>query len=319
VEIRNEFLKMEMAKELEMESELELDEQVVYAQFTGEGGYEVERVKARDVFELGKSYRVRGGVESPEMTYLEIEEVPGSWNSVLFECDLSGFPLRKPDCQDSSEVEFQEEAPLDFPDRDRDSSLEVARVFQHIFTHRIWGTSPISGSGSMDSNTENLRSEFRATVDRLGIKSIFDGPCGDWTWMSQIDLQGIDYHGVDIVPDLVKSCRESYSRDGVQFSVRDITSRPFPRVDLILIRDCLVHLSSDLVKKTIRLARMSDSRYLATTFFPGAENTEIKNGEWRPLDPTRQPFYLKNLACHIPENESGKFLGFWEINPPDKR
>ena len=57
--------------------------------------------------------------------------------------------------------------------------------------------------------------------------------------MCDVDLRGVCYRGVDIVPDIVEGNRML----GLPFAVADITSHPLPAVDLIVCRDALVHLT----------------------------------------------------------------------------
>jgi 2-polyprenyl-3-methyl-5-hydroxy-6-metoxy-1,4-benzoquinol methylase len=55
----------------------------------------------------------------------------------------------------------------------------------------------------------------------------------------------VDYTGIDIVPSLIEVNRERVARGELsgRFLVADITRDVLPRADVILCRDCLVHLS----------------------------------------------------------------------------
>lgn len=63
--------------------------------FLGEGGYDAEREQALEVFTVGKKYRVIGGSMGQLSTRIELEGVPGCWNSVLFDIDIHKCPAVK--------------------------------------------------------------------------------------------------------------------------------------------------------------------------------------------------------------------------------
>lgn len=60
--------------------------------FIGAGGYPDERTAAAKVFVVGKEYRCIGGSMGQSHTHIEIEGVPGGWNSVLFDIDVHHCP-----------------------------------------------------------------------------------------------------------------------------------------------------------------------------------------------------------------------------------
>ncbi len=100
-----------------------------------------------------------------------------------------------------------------------------------------------SGSGSDLVQTAALRRELPELISRLGIRSFLDMPCGDFYWMSQVEL-GVDvYLGADIVPEVVEQNERKFGRPGRDFRVLDITRSRIPQVDMIFSRDCLVHFS----------------------------------------------------------------------------
>jgi hypothetical protein len=55
--------------------------------FTGKGGWEGELDRAKNTFEVGKSYTIKKGYRGRYDSTLMFEELPGYWNSVLFEFD----------------------------------------------------------------------------------------------------------------------------------------------------------------------------------------------------------------------------------------
>ncbi|WP_416875607.1 class I SAM-dependent methyltransferase [Kitasatospora sp. SC0581] len=151
-----------------------------------------------------------------------------------------------------------------------------------------------SGLGSNLAQTAALRAELPSLLAELGVRSLLDAPCGDFFWMSRVDL-GVDrYIGADIVPAVVERNRARFARADREFRVLDLTRDPLPEVDLVFSRDCLVHLGDDDVHRALDNIRRSGSTYLATTTFVGRAGNEAATeaGGWRPLNLRRAPFLL---------------------------
>lgn len=139
--------------------------------------------------------------------------------------------------------------------------------------------------------------------------------------MSRVPLDDIEYVGADIVDPLVLNNERSYGRDRVAFRKLDLTTDSLPFLDLILCRDCLVHLSYDDIMAALRQICRSGSRYLLTTTFPMRErNTDIVSGGWRTLNLEKPPFefarprQLLNEQCTEGDGAfSDKCLGLWLV------
>jgi hypothetical protein len=177
--------------------------------------------------------------------------------------------------------------------RDEFRGLSLPERFERIARTNLWGAdSSRSGLGSQLGTTSGLREALPAFLARHGITSILDVPCGDFAWLSTLDLR-IPYIGGDIVESLV---RENESRFGGPQSNRrflrlDLTHDPLPRADTVLCRDCLVHLSFANIFRAIENIRASGARYLLTTTFLECElNADIEDGDWRMLNLQRAPF-----------------------------
>lgn len=78
----------------------------------------------------------------------------------------------------------------------------------------------------------------------FGVQSVVDAPCGDLAWMQEVDLQGAQYLGVDIVPQLIADNQRRFvSRPDMSFRVLDIVRETPPAADLIFCRETLQHLT----------------------------------------------------------------------------
>jgi hypothetical protein len=195
-------------------------------------------------------------------------------------------------------------------------------VFADIYWTNGWnGTHSLSGTGSDLFQTRVVVREIPALCADLGVRTLLDIPCGDFHWMSQVDLSGVDYTGADIVDDLIARNQRQHARENVRFRKVNLLSDRLPRVDLVLCRDCLVHLPFAAVFAALGRICRSGSDYLLTTTFPDrADNSDIEMGDWRPLNLQQAPFTLPPPLWTINEGCTegdgffvDKSLGLWRV------
>lgn len=196
------------------------------------------------------------------------------------------------------------------------------RVFTRIYERKRWRAAEptVSGAGSTVESTSDVRKNLPELLSRLGIRILLDLPCGDFHWMSKIDLVGIRYIGADIVAPLIEDNRRRYPRR--EFIVADISRTKLPLADLLLSRDCLVHLSFRDALRAIDNIRGSGATYLLTTTFPDVRvNEDILTGEWRPLNLQHAPFNFPRPVEVLSDRYAGdggrwtdKSLGLWRIS-----
>lgn len=195
-------------------------------------------------------------------------------------------------------------------------------IFSDYARSNKWGDrDSLSGKGSNLEATAEVRKVLPVLLRDLGASSMLDVPCGDFFWMAHVDLTGIDYLGGDIVPELIEANRQSHGRPGVAFQVVDLIRGPVPKADVILVRDCLVHLSHDHARAALANVARSGGTWLLTTTFPDTPaNEDIVTGEWRSIDLTKPPFNLpapvRLIAegqAHLKGQRADKMLGLWRI------
>ena len=148
-------------------------------------------------------------------------------------------------------------------------------------------------------------------VGIYGIRSINDVPCGDFNWMPSLLTRhpDIQYHGYDIVPDIVDQNRRRYPR--YHFTELDLTKQvPLP-ADLVFCKDLLNHLVNFDVARALRSIRRSGSRYLMASNNKGHLNAELilsTEGASRFLDITLEPFRLPAPIW------STDYLSMWRLD-----
>ena len=210
-------------------------------------------------------------------------------------------------------------------------SLDLASRFARVYETNLWADAESrSGAGSSLASTARIRAELPALLRQLGVRRLLDVPCGDFHWMSRVDLAGAGvaaYLGGDLVEAIVVENRARHARAGVEFARVDLTAGRLPDVggepaDALFCRDCLVHLSFANIERVLESVRASGIRWLiTTTFLERSANADIIDGDWRPLNLERAPFDFPPPAAMLVEGceeEGGayadKALGVWRVS-----
>ena len=192
-----------------------------------------------------------------------------------------------------------------------------AEVFADIDRRGLfYGTESRSGPGSGLERTARLRGELPALLRNLGATSVLDVGCGDFHWMAHVDLAGIEYRGIDVVPELIARNARLHGAPGRSFAVADLARDPLPEADAILCRDVFIHLPDDVILRALSNFRASGARHLIATTFPGAPNRRLRTlgYGWRPVDLEGPPFALgppRDVLVDAPADYPEKRLGVW--------
>lgn len=196
-------------------------------------------------------------------------------------------------------------------------------LFTTYYKENVWkGKESLSGPGSDYEQTKYLIPELQILFKSYSISSILDLPCGDFNWMKRINLDDINYLGGDIVTDLIKSNRLNYGTKNIKFDLIDVVSDDLPKVDLIITRDCFVHLPNKDIHKAINNIKKSNSKYLLTTNFTWRSqsvNTDISVGQWRRINLELSPFNFSKpeyvlIEGNTQSNDRDKTMCLWDIN-----
>ena len=128
-------------------------------------------------------------------------------------------------------------------------NLPTAEVFHRIYAGGAWGTDEETGFSSGTGSRGVIADQYCAWLTRFirekGLRSIADLGCGDFYVGSRIVQKGgVNYIGVDIVPELVEHHRAAFARPGIAFECLDITKDALPAADLCLVRQVFQHLSN---------------------------------------------------------------------------
>jgi SAM-dependent methyltransferase len=194
-------------------------------------------------------------------------------------------------------------------------SLETR--FTEIYHNNTWNNSEsISGRGSTLVRTEVIMTNLPPLLRELRATTLLDAACGDFNWMQHMALEDIKYIGVDIVRQLIERNQGLYTNAQRTFLTCDISQDRLPTADLILCRDCLIHLSFKRIRRTLSNFKRSGAKYLlCTTHNLISENVDCPDGDWRSINLEIAPFNFSKPDRLIVENEAaGKCLGLWRLD-----
>ena len=141
--------------------------------------------------------------------------------------------------------------------------------------------------------------------------------------MKEVALGVESYTGIDIVESLIEKHSEQFGSASRHFLCRNLVVDELPQADLILCRDCLVHLRFKHIRKVLINFQRSGAKYLLmTTFTDRDKNFDLigANDFWRTLNFELPPFNfpaplkLINEHCTEEQNQYGdKCLGLWRL------
>jgi hypothetical protein len=121
--------------------------------------------------------------------------------------------------------------------------------------------------------------------------------------MQQVELGSVAYIGGDIVPDLIEQNNAKYQSASRQFVVLDLMKDQLPQADMLLCRDCLIHLSFRDIELAIKNIVKSGIPYLLTTHYPHLTlNADIVTGDFRAINLQLPPFRFPKPITVIPED-----------------
>lgn len=181
----------------------------------------------------------------------------------------------------------------------------MRNLLHRVFEEKVWrgsATDRRSGPGSTMEATTRLRAALPDLFERYKVKTFLDAPCGDWHWMSAVDISDITYLGCDISASVIDANIEEFDRDGVTFSHLDITSDPLPKADMMMCRDCLFHLKHRFRWFFFENFIASDIPYLLMTMHHLDGNRMLtSNGNFAAFSPLAEPFNFPDPVVMIHE------------------
>ena len=168
-------------------------------------------------------------------------------------------------------------------------TTSMAGAFARAYTTGQWHHG--SGSGSSPANTARYRRFLAAYLTEHRVKSVLDIGCGDWQSTRLIDWTGINYVGIDLVPEVILRNHFRYGhRRNLTFTCTDaLNGHRLPAADLIIVKDLLQHWPDTAISQLEE--RLAGRRALLTyDLRRDGAHADTEPGGYRPLDLGRHPF-----------------------------
>lgn len=209
----------------------------------------------------------------------------------------------------------------------RDKKTKTESVFTEIYKGNKWhGKESRSGQGSSLESTKKIREEIPKLFEKYNIKTIIDAACGDWNWMNHLikEIEFDNYKGIDVVEEIIEKNINTYSNEKINFHNANLITQPLNyKADVIFCRDMLNHLSNFDVLEVLKNFIQSESTYiLMTNFTKNRPNSDIKTGNWRPINFQMEPFSFPtpiesiNEECDVLDTTGSyedKEIALWKL------
>lgn len=175
----------------------------------------------------------------------------------------------------------------------------IEERFSEIYAKNFWSSKESgSGEGSELEYTVPLRTWMVDAFPKYQIKKMVDAPCGDFNWMKfAVPHLNIEYFGFDIVESVIKENKKNYGSKNIHFEVANICEDNLQECDILMVRDCLFHLSYEDINQFLEnLTRVNYKYLLTTTHLVDKDfvNSDITTGDFRFINLFIKPFNFKN-------------------------
>ena len=192
-------------------------------------------------------------------------------------------------------------------------------LFSQQYKNGKWANQEtISGSGSKVSNTISIRQTIQKIIDNNHSSeplSFCDLGCGDLNWIKEINFKNSLYLGIDIVPEIIQKNIDKYTSRNFNFRIANIVNTTIPKVDYIICKDILTHLTLEDNVKIINSIINSGSQYLIAYSDLSIEKNAIgEPGGWRGLNLEKEPFSFPTPEQYIEEQGNKKYFLIWHIS-----
>ena len=186
----------------------------------------------------------------------------------------------------------------------------MEQVFSRIYRDNEWQG---SGPGSTAETSFEYRYFLESFLRTNRIRSVLDVGCGDWRFSRYIPWEGVQYVGMEVVPDVVEANRRRYACDSVRFVCADARSVELPPADLLIMKDVLQHWTNAEVAEFLPRVRAYRFALITNTTNRVEANRDCPTGGYRYLDLTRPPFsvpatvvlrYTANVPGRHPDEKS---------------
>ncbi len=142
--------------------------------------------------------------------------------------------------------------------------LSVADAFDEIYRKEYWkqGTS-LSGVGSEGEWVHRYCRLVEELAKQLDLRTAVDAGCGDFNVGRELAASFQSYTALDVSSFIIGRNKAAFGGlRNVEFRVSNLIEEVPPRVDIVLIRQVLQHLTNQQIARILHNVEASGSRYL---------------------------------------------------------
>ncbi len=188
-----------------------------------------------------------------------------------------------------------------------DETLPLRDAFERIYEGKAWGQG--SGPGSSPANTIEYRAFISRFIEANSVRSVTDLGCGDWQFSRFLDWSGVEYLGLDVVPEIVERNRSYFGRPNLRFEVF-ASLEALPGGDLLLSKEVLQHLPNSMIAEYLSAIRQ---KYRFALLTNSSEPTNLVNGDiqpggFRPVRLQNPPFSAPGAVVFTYFPQSGSYI-----------
>lgn len=144
------------------------------------------------------------------------------------------------------------------------AKLSVAEAFDEIYRREYWkqGAS-LSGVGSEGEWVQRYCQLVEKLAKQLGLRTAVDAGCGDFNVGRELAPSFRAYTALDVSGFIIRRNKATFANLGnVEFRESNLIEEIPPRVDIVMIRQVLQHLTNEQITRILRNVEASRSRYL---------------------------------------------------------
>lgn len=164
-------------------------------------------------------------------------------------------------------------------------------IFSEIYGKNHWGNG--SGPGSSPSTTLSYRYLLESFIYSNNIRSVLDVGCGDWQHSRYIPWHGIDYVGIDVVPEIIARNIATFGTANISFMAANVKDMKLPPAQLVVIKDVLQHWNNQEIFDFLNKIKTYKFAIITNSTQSSPSNRDILTGGFRPLNILLPPFNAK--------------------------
>lgn len=166
-------------------------------------------------------------------------------------------------------------------------NISRSERFDKVYNESHWGYK--SGPGSDPDFAKPWIDVVNSFLSKDDVNTVIDVGCGDWRIGKKLNLNGINYTGIEISSVIFKETVLN-SFENIKFIQGDFESMSINDVDLIIIKDVLQHLPNSSIYNIVSKIMRKSKYALFCDDMTEVNNEEDVYAGYRSIDLSSNPF-----------------------------